>query len=139
MCENCGKLQKQLDYANNYYGRVMDLLGELAKVAGIRVKAIAKLDALAVIKKITAAYKASVEKKIAAYVETHTEEESKLAALPEAWRENLAWIEQTEFEPADIDRVVELLALLGFSGARLQYVLAATDMAQALEHCGYRH
>jgi antitoxin component HigA of HigAB toxin-antitoxin module len=134
MCDTCKTLQKQLERANNYYVSVCDELGKLAKVAGLQVKSIAKLDALAAIKEVTASYKKALDAAIEKAVTDEDESEiaAKLNALPEAWQENLAWIEQTEFEPADIDRMVELLDLLGLSGKQLQYVLCSNDMSRTL-------
>jgi hypothetical protein len=137
MCDDCVKLQKQIGHANNYNVVVLDELGKLCKVAGIKSKNVAKLDAIAVVKEVTASYKKVLDSAIEKAVTDHEEGEcaAKIAALPEAWQESFDWIEQTEYEPADIDRLTELLELIGFTPHRLQFVLTSADMAHALQRC----
>jgi hypothetical protein len=53
--------------------------------------------------------------------------------LPSDWAEWAEWIEANTFAPADIDRMVELLDLLGLSGNRLNAVLASADIPTALK------
>jgi len=55
-----------------------------------------------------------------------------LEALPTGWEEWKDLMAST-MSPADVDAMVELLDLLGFSGTRLACVLASPDMAGAIK------
>lgn len=140
MCTECEKLQRQVNAANNYNVTIVDMLGKLCEVAGIKSKDLAKLDAIAVIKQVTTSYKQVLAAAIEKAVTEHEEGEcaAKLAALPEVWQrdDSLAWLQETALEPSDIDRLTELLELIGFTPQRLQFVLASPDMASALHRCG---
>jgi hypothetical protein len=63
------------------------------------------------------------------------EANEKINALPnddllDTWCD---WIRETTFDPDEIDRMVELLDLLGLSGNRLNAVLASADIPTALK------
>ena len=63
------------------------------------------------------------------------EANEKINALPnddllDTWCD---WIRETTFDPDEIDRMVELLDLLGISGNRLNAVLSSSDIPAALK------
>jgi hypothetical protein len=139
MCDNCDKLQKQIGHANNYNVALLDELGKLCKVAGIKSKNVAKLDAIAAIKEVTKAFKLAVDTALAKALaqKEATEDEATLESLPDAWQQDdsLEWLKETTLDPQQIDNMVELFELIGFTPHRLQFVLTSADMALALHHC----
>ena len=54
------------------------------------------------------------------------------AGLPSNYADWADWIDATTFEPADIDRMADLLELLGLSDRSRDYVLQSADMPTAL-------
>jgi hypothetical protein len=53
-------------------------------------------------------------------------------ALPDNYGDWCDWIKLTTFEPIDVDRMTDLLDLLGLSGKHLDYVLQSSDLGAAL-------
>jgi hypothetical protein len=137
MCDECKKLQKQLCAANSYYCHLVEKLGELVHAAGLSKKSVANMDPIAIVKEVTKAFKNAVQKRAVkeASKQDAVAMNEAFEELPEVWQENLEWLQETTLEPRDIDRMVELFDLLGYSRQRLQFMLTSGDMALALKRC----
>jgi len=139
MCDECVKLQKQLDTANSYYCYLVEKLGEIVHEAGLSKKSVAKMDPIAIVREVAKAFKDAVQKQAVkeASKQDAVAMNEAFEELPEVWREPdaLAWLQETPLTPADIDRMLELFDLLGYSGQRLQFVLTSADRALSLKRC----
>jgi hypothetical protein len=58
-------------------------------------------------------------------------------SLPTGWEE---WkdLMSSSLEPAEVERMIELLELLGLEGKKLAYVLQSTDLTIGIEHAFYK-
>jgi hypothetical protein len=140
MCDDCAKLQEQVNSANNYNLCTVELLAKLVHKAGLSKASVAKLDVHKTLQEVTQAFDSAVvaqAKKEASQQDAVAMNEA-FEELPEVWSqaESLAWLQATTLDPQQIDNMVELFELIGFTTQRLQFVLTSADMAHALHRCG---